>query len=338
MIEQMIDIVGTAVEAMVRRGSSGRPLDVIQEMTRITHSAVIRVFFGNRIPAAQGHRMAKAIDVAVNSVNARLLLPFVPHAIPLPGDLAFNRAVQTVDDIMVPLVRRVRRGNREGTDIVAVLCRAHTEGSDRQCERRIRDDVVSMFGAASETTAMTLTWFWTAMSAHPEAFARVRDEVIEAVGTGPLTRGHLGQLRITKAALNEVLRVYPPGWIIPRTAVADDELGGVRIARGRTVLVSPYLTHRMPSLWDRPHDFNPDRFLTEHAEPRHRYAYFPFSGGPHQCLGSHFFTIEAQIIVASMLQRVRPEVLNAAEIVPKVAATLRPRQSVVMTLRPSGGV
>jgi enediyne biosynthesis protein E7 len=333
LIDQMITVVDGAADGLERRRAAGGRLDVVDEMTRLTHSAVIKVFFGDRIPATRARRVAKAIDVAGASANARLLLPFVPHAIPLPGDHAFNRAIRDIDDVMIPLVRKVRAGSREGADMVATLCRAHTEGTARQCERRVRDDVVSMFTAASETTAMTLAWFWIAMTAHPQVYARVRQEVTDIVSGRPLTRQGVGDLRYVRAALQETLRLYPPGWIIPRTAVTDNDIGGVRIPRGATVLVSPYVTQRMASLWERPLEFDPTRFAAEHPH-RHRYAFFPFSGGPHHCLGSHFFTVEAQIIVASILKRFRPEVVDAATIGPRVGATLRPRGRVTMVLHP----
>jgi len=106
------------------------------------------------------------------------------------------------------------------------------------------------------------------------------------------------------------------------------------IKRGGTVLISPYLTHRMPQFWDRPDVFDPDRFEPGRAEHRDRFAYFPFGGGPHQCLGSHLFTVEAQLIAATILTRYRPQLRNRAQVTPLPAASLRPRQPVELMLAP----
>jgi cytochrome P450 len=116
--------------------------------------------------------------------------------------------------------------------------------------------------------------------------------------------------------------------------VRPDVVGGVRIGAGATVLISPFLTQRMDAYWDRPGDFDPDRFLPERAAQRHRYAYFPFGGGPHQCLGRHVFQVEAQLIVASILTRFLPGPALSEVPAPQVAATLLPERRVRMTLRP----
>ena len=132
--------------------------------------------------------------------------------------------------------------------------------------------------------------------------------------------------------LQEALRLYPVGWLIPRSVVEPDEVDGVPIRKGATVFLSPYVTHRLPSLWDDPTGFDPHRFTT--TTKRHRYAYFPFGGGVHQCLGSHFFLVEAQLILASLLRRFRPVLVDPGPIAVRAAATLRPRRPVQMLLKP----
>jgi cytochrome P450 len=131
-----------------------------------------------------------------------------------------------------------------------------------------------------------------------------------------------------------VLRLYPLGWMIPRTVVGDDVIGGRRVRGGSTVLISPYLTHRMAEFWDRPEEFDPERFAPERDQRRHRFAYFPFGGGGHVCLGSHLFTVEAQLVIAAVLAKFRPSVVDAAQIKPQASASLRPSEPVELVLRP----
>ncbi len=154
------------------------------------------------------------------------------------------------------------------------------------------------------------------------------------VGTDRVNGSHLAGLRYTKMVLQELLRLYPVGWIIPRRANDRDVVGGTVIEAGHTVLISPYVTHRLDGLWERPGAFNPERFAPDREERRHRFAYFPFGGGPHQCLGSHFFTVEAQLIVAALLSRYRPRLCSPRAIAPKAAASLRPAERVQLYLRP----
>jgi cytochrome P450 len=191
-----------------------------------------------------------------------------------------------------------------------------------------------MFAAGTETTGVALTWLWVVLGDHPDVAQRLYDEIDTVVGAGPVELAHLSQLPYTRMVLQELLRLYSVGWLVPRTAAADDSIDGIRIRRGDTVIVSPYFTHRMEWLWHSPHVFDPERFSPERTARRQRYAYFPFGGGAHQCIGSHFFTAEAQLIAASVLSRYRPVVLNEEPVIPQVSASLRPKQRVTMLLQP----
>jgi cytochrome P450 len=333
---QMAQAIVEAVDELGRRADERRPVDASLEMTRIVHRAVIRVFFGDRISAADADRLGSAIATAFTALGFRMLLPFVPHAIPLPGDRAFKRAVRVVDEVMFPIVRAARHEATGGTDVVSALCRAVDEDGGQLSDRQVRDDLVAMFVAGSESTALALTWLWVLLDAHPEVAAKLYDEVEQVVGTDRPDRRHLADLRYTKMVLQELLRIYAVGWLVPRRAVAADVVDGVPIERGATVLISPYLTNRMESLWDRPDVFDPDRFSPEHAQPRHRFSYLTFGGGPHQCLGSHFFTIEAQLIVATLLARYRVELYRSEPVEARAVLTVQPRRPVELILRRTG--
>jgi cytochrome P450 len=136
--------------------------------------------------------------------------------------------------------------------------------------------------------------------------------------------------------LQESLRLYPPTWIMERRVLTDDALAGYHIPAGSTVVVSPYLTHRHPAFWANPEGFDPERFTPEQVALRDRYAYLPFGAGPRQCIGSHFAMMEAQLIVAMVLQKYRLELVPGfrAELKPEI--TLRTRHGLQMTLHPRG--
>jgi cytochrome P450 len=189
-----------------------------------------------------------------------------------------------------------------------------------------------MFLAGTETTATALTWLWVTLDSRPDVAERLREEIDGVIGGAQPTRSHLPRLGYTKMVLQELLRVYPVGWIIPRTAVADDVIDGVRIKGGSTVLVSPYLTHRVEDVWERPEVFDPERFTP--GRSRHRFAYLAFGAGPHQCVGSLLYTVEAQLIVAAVLSRFRPVLHGSLPVEPQVGLTLRPRRRVEVVLRP----
>lgn len=330
--------VNGAVEPLHEAAATGRPVAVLPEMSRIVNETVIKVLFGDKIGAAEAARLVPAMDEVATSIACRFLLPFVPRAIPLPGDRAFKRAVGVMDDTLFGLVRRYREEPGPGHDIFTALCRARTEAGDVLPDRWIRDNLLAMFATSTETTTVALTWLWPLLDAHPDVAERLRAEVGRVVGAGRAVRQeHLRDLEYVKRVVQELLRLFPVGWMFPRTAVRPTAVGDVPIKTGQTVLISPFLTHRLASVWDRPLDFDPDRFTQERAAGRHRYAYFPFGGGPHQCIGRHVFNVEAYLIVAGILSRFRP-VLSPVEsaITPRIGATLRPRHHLEMTLTPAG--
>jgi cytochrome P450 len=241
--------------------------------------------------------------------------------------------VRTVDEVIVPVVERARAAGGGAGDIVSLLASAKGPDGEALSSRQIRDDVVAMFVAGTETTALALTWLWVLLGQNPAAERTLRAEVAAVAGAGPVTRAHLPKLTYTRQVIDEVLRLYPTGWVIPRTARGDDELGGVRVKAGSTVFLSPYLTQRRAEAWADPETFDPGRFAPGRSSARHRFDYFPFGAGIHQCLGSHFFMVEAQLIVASLLGRFRPSIEDAAGVRPQASASLRPRGQVWMTLR-----
>lgn len=305
-------------------------------MTRVVSRVIIRTFFGSRISPDDSDRLGAAIDTAFTSLGARMLLPFVPARVPLPGTAAFARAVRDVDAVAYPLIEQARRDGADGGDIVSLLCHARDADGAGLDDRQVRDDLVAMYVAGSETTSVALTWLWVMLHRHREVAARVRAEVDRLPDRAPAA-GDLPALRYTRQVLQELLRLYPTGWLIPRTVREDDVLGGVRVPAGATVLLSPYLTHRMPQWWQRPDVFDPDRFAGGRAPVAHRFAYFPFGGGPHQCLGSNVFTVAGQLVVATVLRRFHVDVVDADSARPGASVTLRPRRPVLARLRPAGG-
>ncbi|WP_405087235.1 cytochrome P450 [Microbispora sp. NBC_01389] len=331
---RMAEAVAEGVDELARPAGSGLPIDVPAMMARIVNRVVMRVFFGDKIDMADAARLAPAFDAVGTSVIFRYLLPFVPYRFPVPGDRAFRNAVRTIDDVVVPLANRHMGSPGEGDDIVSVLCRAADAVGGRRSARWVRDNLVAMLATATETTAGALTWLWPLLQAHPEVAARLRQEIGLVVGDGPIGPAHLADLPYTKQVVQELLRLFPVGWLFPRMVVKSEPLGGVLLKKGETIVISPWITHRMEEFWERPEEFDPGRFSGRRSSGRHRYAYFPFGGGPHQCLGMHVFMLEAQLIIAGILSRYELLSCSPEVATPQMGASLRPRQRVEITLRP----
>ncbi|MGH3382378.1 MAG: cytochrome P450 [Actinoallomurus sp.] len=335
MAGQMAEAINERVDDLTEAAETGRPVSAMDEISAIVSHTVIRVFFGNKISAEDTARLTPAFEMLVKAIAFRFLLPFLPPSIPVPGDRALKRAVAMFDEVLYPLIREQRWRGDDARDFFSVLCQGHEADGGQVTDRWIRDNLFAMFATGTETTVGALTWLWPLLDAHPQVSWRLCEEIDRVVGSGPVRAEHLADLDYTRQVVQELLRLYPAGWVFPRRAVEPAQLGGVTIKAGESILVSPFLTHRLEAFWERPLEFDPDRFAPADADPGgHRYAYVPFGAGPHKCIGQYVFNVEAELIIASILSRFRPTSCTAVSPTPRVGATLRPRENVELILRP----
>jgi len=177
-----------------------------------------------------------------------------------------------------------------------------------------------------------MTWLWYLLDQSPEVEVRLRTEVAGALGDRRPTFDDLAHLKYTKRVIQEALRLYPPAWMIPHYVENEAIIGGHRIPARSPILLSPFASHRDPKFWPDPEEFDPERFTPEGSAGRPRYAYYPFGGGGHQCIGNHFAMMESQLMTAMMVQRMRPTLVPGHRVVPSSSMTLKPRYGMKMTL------
>ena len=201
-------------------------------------------------------------------------------------------------------------------------------------DRQLRDEIVTLFLAGHETTAIALTCALHALAAHPDVAARVHAEIDATLGDRPAESADLSRLKLLDAVVRETMRLYPPAWIIGREAVKPIDLPGAHIPAGSQILISQWVMHRDARWFPEPTTFRPDRWLDGSTASLHRHAYIPFGGGPRVCIGNHFAMLEAVLILATYLQRL--EVALAPDTTLKLApsVTLRPTEPVRLTVRP----
>jgi cytochrome P450 len=194
----------------------------------------------------------------------------------------------------------------------------------------VRNQVVTIFMAGHETTALALTWTWYLLSQHPAVEASLHAE-LDAVLSGRSPRHEdLAKLTYTRMVIEESMRLYPPAHTLSRTAMDDDEVLGRRIPKGARILIVPWLLHRNPRLWADPERFDPQRFAPEPAASRHRFAYIPFGAGPRICIGAAFAMAEAMLILATIAQRYRLRLKPGFPVEPQGLITLRARHGMRM--------
>jgi cytochrome P450 len=208
---------------------------------------------------------------------------------------------------------------------------------DRMSDAQLRDELLTFFVAGHETTAVLLAWLLIELAASPEWDARLAAEAADALGDRVATAADMARLPLTGMAIDETLRVHPPAWMTSRTATRDDVVAGFRIRRGEVAGISPYAIHRQAEHWPDPERFDPTRFEPAAVAARPRFAYIPFGGGGHQCIGNQFALMEARLVTATILRRFRLERIDPGPVRVEASTTLRPAAPIRMHLERRSG-
>jgi cytochrome P450 len=303
-------------------------------MMRLTGSIIVNALFGTALCDPTGSLLDDFRVVTAYSLRRLLAWTAWSAHVPTTNRHRYRQALRRLEATVWHIIDTRRRSGASGDDLLSRLLVAHDpETGGHMSGRQLRDEVMTLFFAGHETTGLALTWTWYLLATHPEVAAQVRGELATVLQGRAPTVQDLPYLRYTRMVIQETLRLYPPAWILSRAPIADDVIGGYPIPAGTTVLLSPYVTHPHPRLWAHPDQFDPERFASERVTDRPRFAYFPFSGGPRQCIGEPLAWLEAQCIVAMIAQRYRLALLPGHQVTPSAVLTLQPRGGLPVTLQ-----
>jgi cytochrome P450 len=328
--EQMVE----AGERTAARWPAGQLLDVHAEMSRLTLGIVARTLFAADVEG-EATEIGQALTEAIEMLN-RFMLPFSGLLERLPTATArrLRRARARLDETIYALIAERRASGGDHGDLLSLLLQARDEEdrSARMTDQQIRDEAMTIFLAGHETTAVALTWTWYLLSQNSGVETRLHEELARELDGRSPTVADLPRLTYTEQVLAESIRLYPPAWVIGRRASVDVDLDDYRIPAGAIVILSPFLTHRDARWYPEPLRFDPDRFTPEQRSLRPRYAYFPFGGGPRVCIGEGFAWMEAQLLLATLAQRVRLRSAEGQQVALHPRVTLRPRGGLPLTV------
>jgi cytochrome P450 len=333
---QFASVVTGATGEMLKRwrllAERSEPVDAVTEMRRLTQTIIIRTCFGD-IAAAEVEAVSQALDVAVSHVDRRLWSVFGWLEVSTPATARYQRALEAIDTFVSQMVSEARRSAPPPGSLLAALL-ASPATDEPLTDADLRDELKAILVAGHTTTASALGWTWYVLFEHPDARERLEEECGVLLGGRAPSIETLPDLAYTRRVIEEVLRLYPPTWLTARMPVEDVTLAGYTIPAGAIVLLSPYVIHRHPTVWEAPDVFDPDRFAPARAVARPTLAYFPFGGGPRHCIGIAFATIEVRLIVAAVAQRYRLTLVPGARVIPVAGLTLRPSPAVPCRLHP----
>jgi cytochrome P450 len=334
--------VSSAADAFVehwRALGAGARIDMAEEMTDLTLRIISRTMFSSDRPD-----LLNAIRGSLHGGTMAVGDVSLLDVLPLTREGRMRRRERHVAEVFAPLdglvsdlmAERAAAGTGGAADLLARLMAATDEaGGGKLSAREVRDEVMTIFLAGHETTAMTMSWTWYLLSQHPAWAERLEVELDAVLAGRAAGQDDLPNLPLTRRIIEESMRLYPaaPG-LSTRVALAEDELGGRKIAKGTRVVLLPWVLHRHHRLWDDPERFDPDRFLPERSRDRPRFAFLPFGAGPRVCIGQILAVNEAVLLLASLAQHFRPRLAPDAKVVLRHNVTLQPKHGLAMILGP----
>lgn len=331
-IRIMEDCTLAMLQRWQTRAKAGEAFDVVPELTRLTLNIVSHALFTTSLESDLDiiqQALAVGRDFSVKRAWSVLQ---VPHWLPTSANREHRRSLAGFHAVIDRMIAERRNSSQAVHDLLKMLMEARDESGAAMSDRQLRDEVATLLTAGHETTTLVLAWTIYFISTRPEVVERMAAEISFLNGRAPEYED-LSRLRYIRMVVEEVMRLYPPVWILSRTVVADDEIGGYQISAGAELLVLPYVTHRHPQWWQDPDRFCPERFLPENSAGRPRGAYLPFGAGPRTCIGLNFAMTEILVVLALLLQRFRPELAIAPDgIKAEPSVTLRPRPGVPVKL------
>lgn len=342
------DRIARYAERMVALGSKmvdgwrdGQEMDVQDEMVHVTLAIVADALFSADVSGdadAVGEGLATELwHFQWWSTKGFL----VPIWLPVQANRRHRAARKSLDAIVNRLIAEraaaPARSPGDRGDLLDMLLAARDEDGSAMSPRQLRDEVMTLLLAGHETTANTLTWTTMLLAGNPDVEAKLVAELREVLGGRPPTVADLPNLKYTDLVIKESMRVYPAVWMLGYQAIADTPIGPYLIKKGSAVFMSQWVNHHDPRWFPEPDRFRPERWLDPAMKSLPTFAYFPFGGGERMCIGKSFALMEAQLLLATIVQRYHLDLAPGQQITLDPSVTLRPANGlrVVVRARPA---
>jgi cytochrome P450 len=320
---------------------AGEQRDIAVDMMHLTLEIVADTLFATDL-RNEVYELADAINRIMGLYNFLVMLPaaeWLVHVRP-PGLTAFVRARKRIDSVVYHMIAAHRQKiagarNSDGTSLLDLMLAAQSDRTEAS-EKSLRDQVITIFLAGYETVANALAWTWYLLSQNPECERRMHEEVDRELQGRLPTYEDIPRLRYIEMVLAESMRLFPPAWAMGRYARSDFRLGQYFLPAKTTVLMSQFITHRDPRYFPDPLRFDPERFTSEAKSRRTKLTYFPFGAGARQCIGESFAWMEGILLLATISQKWKLNLLPGQTIEPEPLITLRPKYGMKMLIEARG--
>jgi cytochrome P450 len=327
---RIADYASTMVEyteRLLHEWQDGEERDIHAEMMRLTLQIVGKTLFDADVER-DAQDIGKSMELLLElSANFRRTI-FIPHWVPTPTNFRLERAIRQIEKVLYRMIAEKRASGRDSGDLLSMLLAAQDEDGSRMTDQQLRDEAITLFLAGHETTANTLSWTWWLLAQNPAVEAKLHAELRTVLAGRAPSLDDLPKLVYTSHIITESMRLYPPAWGTARTAIEDHEIAGYAIPKGSGVSFAQWSVHRDARWYDAPDEFRPERWEGDLLKRNPKFAYFPFGGGPRQCIGNTFALMETALTLATIAQQYRFRLVPGHPVVPLASITLRPRYGI----------
>ena len=336
-VEGYARIMEQYTQELLKTWQTGDSIDMSRAMQELTLRIVSKCLFSIDLSSQLGP-LSDAFDGVIGSsasmaedlLNIRIDNPITSYGRRMA-------AIRQLDMLINTLIAQRRDDDRNYDDVLSMLMSAESgeEPGTKLTGKQIHDHILTFLAAGHETTAITLVWTFYLLSQYPHIRTKLQDEMREVLADREPTLDDLAKLPYLDWVLNESMRLYPPAWLQMRSVAKETELDGVRLPVGTQLILSQWVIHRLPEIWQDPEVFRPERWDPANKQQIPQGAYFPFGGGPRTCIGMPLAQLEARIILASILRRYTPQPAPGYTPGFQPSITLRPKQHLRVTLLPA---
>jgi cytochrome P450 len=318
---------------LTAKWQDGESRDIHPDMMRLTLEIVVQCLFSADVSHDVDQVGATLKELVKPFASQATLKWILDNRLPTPAHLRFHRLAKKIDDVVYRIIAERRVSGRDEGDLLSMLLTARDDDGTQMSDRQLRDEVMTLFLAGHETTALTLAWSWYLLGTNAEAERKFHAELDEVLGGRAATAADLSRLKFTEQIAKESMRLYPPAFGLGREAIEDCEIGGYHVAKGTQVFLFQWATQRDPRFYDEPLAFRPERWTEDFIERLPKYAYFPFGGGPRVCIGASFAMMEIILCLATIGQKFRLELVPDHPVSIFPAMSLRPRDGIKVVIR-----
>jgi len=314
-------------ERAMRGWKNAEVRDIHEDMMEITLQIVGKTLFNaelTRDAKEVGETMEVLLKLAADFGKTIL----IPLWVPTPRNLRARMGIRRIEKIIYRIIAQKRAEARDTGDLLSMLLAVQDEDGSRMTDKQLRDETITLFLAGHETTANALSWTIWLLAQNPAAERKFFDELAGVLNGRPPNVEDIPKLTYTANVLTESMRLYPPAWGMARLVKEEVEVAGYKLGPGDGVACAQWVVHRDARWFEEPEKFLPERWEGDLVKRLPRFAYFPFGGGPRQCIGNSFALMEATLILATIARKFRFKLVEGHAVKPLASITLRPQHGI----------